>query len=587
MGKSGYQTHGRPGANELLFLPLGGCNEVGMNLNLYGHHGKWLMVDLGITFNDGSLAGVDVIMPDPAFIEERREDLIGLVVTHAHEDHLGAIPHLWQDLRCPIYASPFTAAFLKRKLEETSFAKDVPIHIYPLDTRFTLGPFDIEFVTLTHSIPEPSGLMIRTKAGNLFHTADWKIDENADVNGVFDPQRLSRLGEEGVLALVCDSTNALVPGHSASEAQVVKGLREALADCQNGVAVTCFASNVARLRSIAKVGREMGREPILIGRSLERMQAVARQCGYLDDMEDFMDEKESGKLDPSQKLFICTGSQGEPRAALTRIAAKRHPSVKLKDGDAVIFSSRDIPGNEVAIGRLQNNLARQGIEIITADEYAIHASGHPCRDELRQMYQLIRPKIVIPVHGEPRHLIAQSHLAAQSQVPYQLLPHNGLMVRLDEEGAHEIDEVFAGRLALSGDELIPTDDESLRERNKLAEHGAVMISLSLDRKKNLAMAPQISLLGLSELEFSELADLVEAIAKALEEPPQSSAKSRRKDSAKANSSAKARRKGDRIGGDDDSSSTGVSTIEERVKQATRRYFVKLFGKKPLVAVHLA
>ncbi len=413
-----------------MFVALGGANEIGMNLSLYGCAGDWLILDCGVTFGDNSQPGLDVVMPDPAFIAERRDRLLGIVATHAHEDHIGAIPYLWPQLRCPVWATPFTASLLHAKLVEVGLADKVKINVVPMSGRFTIGPFDLELVTLTHSIPEPNAVVLRTAAGTVLHTGDWKLDPDPLIGEPADEVALRRLGDEGVLAMICDSTNALRPGSSGSEADLRRSLTELVGRYDARVAVACFASNVARLETIAHAAAAHGREVALVGRSLWRMDKAARENGYLADLPSFLTEDEAAYIPRDRIVMICTGSQGEPRSALARIARDDHPSVELEPGDVVIFSSRIIPGNEKSIGRLQNALARLGIEIVTELDHFVHVSGHPARDELVRMYQMIRPQIAIPVHGEARHLIAHAHLAGECQVPQPLIVENGDMVRL-------------------------------------------------------------------------------------------------------------------------------------------------------------
>ena len=380
-----------PKRDELLFLALGGAGEIGMNLNLYGHAGKWLMVDLGITFGDESTPGVEVIMPDISFIKERVGDLVGLVLTHAHEDHIGAVPYLWPQLKCPLYATPFTASVLRRKLEEAGLAKEAPITLIPMSGKVSLAPFEVELITLTHSIPEPNAVVIRTPLGAVLHTGDWKLDPTPLVGEATDEAALRKLGDGGVLAMVCDSTNVFVEGASGSEADVRDSLREVIGKLNDRVAVGCFASNVARLETITRVAMEHGRQVALIGRSMWRMVASAQENGYLTDLPEFIQEHDVGYFPRDKILMICTGSQGEPRSALARIARKEHPHVTLEPGDTVVFSSRTIPGNEKSIAQLQNDLTRQDVRVITDREEDIHVSGHPARDELIEMYQMIRP----------------------------------------------------------------------------------------------------------------------------------------------------------------------------------------------------
>ena len=573
MVKSTYLKNGKPGAQELLFLTLGGCNEIGMNLYVYGHDGKWVIVDCGVSFGGDTNPGVDVIMADPDFIEQHREDLLGIILTHAHEDHLGAIPYLWEDLRCPIYATAFTAGFLKKKLQESSISNQVPIHIVAPDSEVSLGAFAFEFICLTHSIPEPNGLMIRTKAGNLFHTGDWKIDPDPVIGAAIDQERLSQFREEGIRAMLCDSTNVLSSGHSESEGTVAKGLEEVIAKINGKVAVGCFASNIARLHTIAKVAKKQGRKVALVGRSMWRMQENARENGYLSDIPPFLKEDEINRYPDHELLLVCTGSQGEPRAALMRIAHKDHPSVKLHEGDVVIFSSREIPGNEVAIGRLQNAFARLGVQIITAEDAPIHATGHPCRDELVQMYDWIRPEILVPIHGEARHLIAQAKLAKECQIPYQYVPENGQLIDLaGDKNATLIDEVFSGRLGLSGDDLLPMDHDSIRNRRKIAQEGCVFISFNRDKKRRIDGVPACSVVGLPELDFKAKHALNNRIY-ALTEGEGTD----RKGASKKRNQRKSR--------NPVTENEQHLPLEERIRRETRRFFREYCGKRPIVVVH--
>ena len=452
----------RPGPDDLWFLPLGGSGEIGMNLNLYGHAGKWLMVDLGISFGDETMPGVDVIMPDPAFIAERREDLVGLVITHAHEDHLGAVQHLWPELRCPVYATPFTASVLRAKLFEKNLAGRVEIIEVPLSGRFTAGPFDVELVRVTHSVPEPSALILRTPLGAVLHTGDWKLDPAPVTGEPTDEAALIRLGDEGVLAMVCDSTNATVPGSSGSETAVRESLIELFGRFENRIAISCFATNVARLDSIAAAAAANDRHVALVGRSLWRINEAARANGYLKDVAPFLSEHDAGFLPREKTVLICTGSQGEPRSALSRIAADDHPEITLERGDTVIFSSREIPGNERAIGRVQNMLIGQGVEVITADDAFVHVSGHPAQDELIRMYQWVRPKLAVPVHGEIRHQTEHARLARSCQVADTIIPENGSIIRLAPGPAEVVGQVQHGRLALDGKRIVPLDAGVMR-----------------------------------------------------------------------------------------------------------------------------
>ncbi len=543
-------------ADALYFLPLGGSGEIGMNLNLYLHAGKWLMVDLGISFGDDSTPGIDVIMPDPAFIVERKRDLVGLVLTHAHEDHLGAVPYLWARLGCPVYATPFTAAVLRRKLAEMEREGSVPIHEIPLGGKVSIGPFEIELVTLTHSIPEPNGVVIRTPAGTVFHTGDWKIDPDPLIGSTTDETALRALGDGGTLALVCDSTNALVPGRSRSEGELRVSLNEVVAKCRNRVAIGCFSSNIARLETIATVAAAHGRQAALVGRSLWRMYESALDSGYLKGVQ-FLSEAEAAFLPRDKVLLACTGSQGEARSALVRIAAADHPHIELESGDTVVFSSRLIPGNEKSIYRLQNRLVERGIEVITDNDHFVHVSGHPCQGELTDMYQWVRPRIAIPVHGEMRHMRAHAALARTCQVAETIVPHNGTLIRLAPGKAEIVEEVHAGRLALDGALLVPVEDDAFRNRNRMLWNGAVVATVVLGPDGRLSGPPQLSLQGLFEGEGQEdvLDDIGEAIRKAIDEMP---ARNR---------------------WDDD-------VVREAARRAVRRAIMAAYGKKPPADVHL-
>jgi ribonuclease J len=544
-----------PGKEEFLFLPLGGTGEIGMNLNLYGHDEHWLMVDCGITFGDERTPGIDVLMPDPAFIEERAEHLCGLVLTHAHEDHLGAVQYLWPRLRCPVYATPFTAAVLRRKLTEASFANEVEIIEVPMSGRFDVGPFNIELITLTHSIPEPNALAIRTPVGTVLHTGDWKLDPDPLIGPTADEKRLMTLGEEGVMAMVCDSTNALSPGRSGSEGDVRENLAEVVRGCTGAVAIACFASNLARLESAAKAGLACGRKPALIGRSLWRMTDAARETGYLKDLPEFLNDEAASRLPPDKVLLICTGSQGEPRAALSRISRQDHNYIELGDGDTVIFSSREIPGNEVAIGELQNALTELGCKIITASDAEIHTSGHPNRDELADMYGWIRPRVAVPVHGEHRHLLAHARLAQSCQVPHGIVARNGMLMSLTNDGAEVVDEVYAGRLALDGDKVIPIDHGSIRQRKRMAYNGLAVCSLALDDKGRLADEAQISIHGLMDSDSPDIDDLLDLA----EETVEKMGRKQREDE---------------------------NAVREAVRVALRRRLQRMTGRRPHVDIHI-
>ncbi|WP_422023304.1 ribonuclease J [Pyruvatibacter mobilis] len=490
--------------DELVFLPLGGTGEIGMNFNLYGYgpptDRKWLAIDLGITFPDGREPGIEVIMPDPLYIEGEKENLLGLVLTHAHEDHIGAVAHLWERLECPVYATPFTAAMLRGKLAEHGLLNDVPLHEIPLGGELQLGPFDLQFVTLTHSIPEPNAIAIRTPLGNVMHTGDWKIDDEPIVGEVTDAATLKAFGDEGVRAIVCDSTNVLAPGRSGSEADVRKNLTALIGTLKGRVAVTTFASNLARLQTIMEAAAANDRSTVLVGRSMHRVTAAARETGYLKNVPTPVAEEDAGYLPPENVLFLCTGSQGEARAALSRIAEDSHRYISMGEGDTVVFSSKIIPGNELPIFELQNRLAERGIDVLTEKDHDVHVSGHPCRDELAQMYQWIRPELAIPVHGEPRHLLAHAELAEELQVPEQLVLRNGLMARIAPGPAEVIDDVPAGRLHLDGTVLVRAGEAPLRERRQMSFAGNVVVSLVVEEDGRLIAEPEVAALGIPDLE---------------------------------------------------------------------------------------
>ncbi|MFI4973174.1 MAG: ribonuclease J [Caulobacterales bacterium] len=487
--------------DELVFLPLGGSNEIGMNFNLYGygppHARKWIVVDLGVTFGDQTTPGVEIILPDPSFIEEYAKDIIGIVLTHAHEDHIGAVAWLWPRLRAPLYATPFTAFLLREKLREKDLLDRVSITEVPLSGRFRLGPFDLELITLTHSIPEPNGLAIRTPLGAILHTGDWKIDPDPLLGPPTDVDAIRRLGDEGVLAMVCDSTNVFVDGEAGSEADVRVTLNRLVGQLKGKIAAACFASNVARMDSIIRAAEANDRRVCLVGRSMIRMAAAARSVGLFQDIQPFVSDAEAGYFPAENILYLCTGSQGEPRAALSRIAEGTHHHVKLGQGDSCIFSSRIIPGNEVPIRNLQNKLADRGVRLYTErDHPGIHVSGHPCRDELKRMYQWARPRIAVPTHGERRHLLEHAALAKDLQVPQAIAPRNGDMVRLAPGEAVVIDEVPSGRLYVDAGMVTPENGDALRERRHAAYNGMITIAVALDHKGHIASGPQVRVLGL-------------------------------------------------------------------------------------------
>ncbi len=481
-------------SRELFFLPLGGSGEIGMNLNLYGYENKWLMVDCGVTF--GSQFGLDLIMPNIEFIENQRENLLGLVVTHGHEDHIGAIPYLWDRLRCPIYATPFTAVLVRDKLRQQGLYEAAQLVEVPIGGETCLGPFDVEFVTLTHSIPEPNAIAIKTPVGTIIHSGDWKLDPNPLVGEPADEHRLRQLGDEGVLALVCDSTNVFVEGRTESEADVRENIIELVGAQPNRVAIGLFASNVARLETCIKAAQAHGRSAVLVGRSLHRMFQAARASGYLLDIPEPLNEIQAMSMPRNKVLFLCTGSQGEPRAALTRIANKTHPKISLAADDTVIFSSRKIPGNELAISALQNKLQSQGVEVIGSNNEFIHVSGHPARDELRDMYKLIRPQILVPVHGEHIHMHEQAELGKEAGIPQTIIPHNGSLIRLTPGEPEIVKEVTSGRWAYDGNRVVPINSGHIKDRALISQEGLVTVTVVINEAGEVS-EPVVSFVGLA------------------------------------------------------------------------------------------
>jgi ribonuclease J len=480
--------------NELVFLPLGGCGEIGMNLNLYGfgprHARKWIIVDIGVTFGGALTPGIDIIMPDIEFLKDIKKDILGIILTHAHEDHMGALARLWPRIECPVYATPFTHFLTEDRLAEVGLLDEVPLHKIPLKGRFSLGDFDIELITLTHSIPEPNALVIRTPEGIILHTGDWKIDPDPMIGEGVDIEALRAVGDEGVLAMVCDSTNVFSPGVSGSEAGVRDELIKLIGEYEGrGMAVASFASNVARLETVMVAANANARSVCLIGRSMHRMVGAAKAVGMLKEINNIINEEQAQDMPSGHVLYLCTGSQGESRAALSRIARGDHRTVKFGKGDVVIFSSKIIPGNEKGIFALQNSLADQGIEIITEKDRDIHVSGHPCRDELKDMYGWAQPKIAIPVHGERRHLLEHAKLAKTLQVQHVLAPHNGELMKLSDEGVKIIDIVPSGRLHEDCGVIISANDFSLRERLKMAYAGHISVGIVINSKGELVGGP--------------------------------------------------------------------------------------------------
>jgi ribonuclease J len=480
--------------NELLFLALGGSGEIGMNVNLYGCQGKWVMVDLGLTFGGSDYPGVDLVLPDLSFIEERSENLLGIVLTHGHEDHIGALPYLAADLGVPLYATPFTAGLIRGKLEEEGLQDKVDLIIVENEGSVALGPFHFTYVPLAHSIPEGNALLIETPYGRIFHTGDWKLDDQPLLGQPSTVEELKAIGDKGVLALVCDSTNVFNANASGSEGDVREGLDRVIKGAKGRVLVTTFASNAARVQTLGEVARDCGRQLCVAGRSLDRIVSVAKSVGYLADFPPTIDFETAMKLPREQVMIIATGGQGEARAALARVASDTHP-LKLSAGDLVVFSSKQIPGNEIAIGAIQNALAKKEVLMITDREAEVHVSGHPGRPELAAMYKWIRPQILLPVHGEMRHMAEQARFAISEGVPQSIVQANGTVVRLAPEGPQAVGHQRAGRLLLDGDVILPADGVTINERRRISFHGHIAVTLALDSSARLRGDPTVIIQG--------------------------------------------------------------------------------------------
>ena len=481
--------------NRLVFLPLGGTGEIGMNMNLYGHgqeidEMKWIVVDIGITFADETIPGIDVIMPDHSFIRERSENLLGIIITHAHEDHVGGLAYLWPDLKCPIYATPFTASIIKLKFQERGIDIDEHLNILDLNSSFDIGPFKMNLSTLTHSIPEPNSLFINTDLGTIYHTGDWKIDKNPLIG---DPINFKNMmnGHKKILAMVCDSTNVLTKGRSGSELEVRKNLVKIIKDIKSKIFVTSFASNVARLETVALAAKESNRSLVVLGRSMHRMISVAKENELLENIDVILNEKEAVKKSDEDLLYLCTGSQGEPRGAMMRIADRGFPNVEINEGDHVIFSSKIIPGNEKKLFSLFNRLSELGANVITEYDEDIHVSGHPCLDEVKDMYSHVKPLISIPVHGEYRHLKRHSEVANEIGIKYPMLIANGDIVQLSPGSPIVIDQCSSGRLYLDGNRLVNSDSFHISERRRISYNGVLFITCVLNKKFVLKDDPSV------------------------------------------------------------------------------------------------
>ncbi len=550
-------------SDELVFAPLGGVGEIGMNLSIYGLGPKrsrqWLAVDLGVAFgSEDALPGIDLIMPDIRFLIEERRNLVALVLTHGHEDHFGAIIDLWPRLRVPVYATPFTAALFEAKRLAEPGASEIPITVVPLGGRVKLGPFDVELVSMSHSIPESNGLILRTPFGTVLHTGDWKLDPTPVIGPATDEKKLRARGAAGCLALVGDSTNAVREGRSPSETDVAKSLAELIAGAPGRVAVTTFASNVARIRAVADAARACGREVVVVGRAMDRIVQVARETGYLDGVQDFRGTETYGYLPRDKVVALCTGSQGEPRAALARIAKDEHPDVTLSRGDCVIFSSRTIPGNEKAVGAVINGLITQGIEVITDRTHLVHVSGHPRRAEMAELFSWVKPKIVLPVHGEALHLAEHAALARQLGVPEVVTCRNGDLVRLAPGGPAVIDEVPEGRLYKDGRLLVEAEARTVADRRRLGFVGIAAVAIALDERGALVADPQVDLIGIPETDAA--GERLEAIAGAAAlETVEQLPRARRRD---------------------------PDGVGESVRRAVRAAIAERWGKKPICVVQV-
>ena len=508
--------------NELLFCPLGGSGEIGMNMNLFafgkpGEH-KWIMVDIGVTFADDTLPGIDLIYPDPGFIVDKKDDLLGIVLTHAHEDHIGAIAHLWPKLKCKIFATPFTAVLIKEKFKEKHIDITNDLKIVQLNGTINLDPFKIEYITLTHSILEPNGLRIETPAGVILHTGDWKVDPNPLIGGEINSKRLKEIGDEGVLAMICDSTNVFSVGRSGSELDVRKNMLKVMTRLKKRIIVTSFASNVARMESVFYCAEKTGRQISLVGRSMHRIFKAARQCGYLKDVMEPIDPREAKKISREKIVYLCTGSQGEPLGAMMRISSYMHPDVFIEKDDAVIFSSKIIPGNEKKLYKLHNQLVKDGIEVISEESEFIHVSGHPNRDDLKDMYGWVKPKCVIPVHGEHRHMIEHISFAKELQVPYPVQVENGDIVKLYPGTKPDVyDKAPSGRLYLDGIVSVEEDSQSIKDRKNLSSSGYMEVTVMITPKGNIHKRPILTFRGLpivdSDEFINELEDHIENTTK--------------------------------------------------------------------------
>lgn len=542
-----------PGSNEVLFCALGGVGEIGMNAALYGHAGQWIMIDCGITFADDLNPGINVIVPDMTPARALGDNLLGVVITHGHEDHVGGVPYVGSQLGAPVYATPFTAAFLKRKLQDDGDG-DVTVRTVDAGGEFKLGPFKIRYLPVPHSVPEAQSVAIETSIGTFLHTGDWKTDPSPVAGKGFREDRFRKLGDAGVLAMFCDSTNAMVEGESGSEGELAVGIGEQIAKAPQRIVFTCFSSNVARMITICQAASEQGKHVALVGRSLQRMKDVAEATGYWpDDLPALVEEDHIGYLPREQTVIICTGSQGEAQAALARMATGAHQHVTLMPGDTVAYSSRDIPGNDRAIGRIRNRLIASGVHIVREQDAHIHVSGHPARAELRRMYGLVRPSLVVPCHGETAHLFANEALAKECGVPAVAQAPNGTVLRIRKDHADAIGKIRTGRQAVEGGRMVSVGGEALRSRQQALFNGVVIISAAVNRAGDLVADLEITLHGLTDAEDEDLLDdIAEVVEDTIATAP---------------------------GRDNDGHA-------EKVATAVRRLIRARFNKRPVVTVHL-
>jgi len=499
---------------ELIFCPLGGSGEIGMNMNLFAYgkpeNKKWIIVDIGVTFADDSIPGIDLIYPDPGFIVDKKEDLLGIVLTHAHEDHIGAIAHIWPKLKCKIYATPFTSVLINEKFKEKKIDISNYLKIVELNSILNLNPFKIEFVTLTHSILEPNGLKIETPVGNILHTGDWKCDPDPLIGENINSKRLKEIGKEGVITMICDSTNVFSAGRAGSESDVRKNMLKVLERLNKRVIITSFASNVARMESAFYCAEKVGRQIALVGRSMHRIYKAAKQCGYLSSVIEPLDARDAKNISRDKIVYLCTGSQGEPMGAMNRIANYSHPDVFIEKGDAVVFSSKIIPGNEKKLYKLHNQLVKEGIEVISEESEYIHVSGHPNREDLRDMYNWIKPKSVIPVHGEHRHMLEHINFAKEMQVPYPIKVENGDVVRLYPGKKPEVyDKAPNGRLYVDGLISVEEDSQSIKERKNVSANGFIEATILITPKGNIHNKPLLTFRGLPIFEKEEFQNSLE------------------------------------------------------------------------------